>query len=115
MPQRLNPGSFGSLTDSCIERLLSMLGEVLEALHRLSARASDDGQGGVADCRQHLWGGAGAGSALILTTGNVAHVMQAVLDAPMAARDSQQRSGVGDVGREAGDGVDRLDAFDPTH
>ena len=30
-------GSFGSLTDSCVQRLLSMLGEVLEALDGFSA------------------------------------------------------------------------------
>jgi len=82
------PGSFGSLTGSGIQRLSSMLGEVFKALDGFSARASDHGQGRISDRGQYLWRGTGTGSALILPAGDVAHVVQAVLDAPMASRES---------------------------
>jgi hypothetical protein len=52
---------------------------------------------------------------LVLAAGDVTDVVQAVLDPPLAAREGQQPGGIGLVGRQAGDRVDRLDAFDAAH
>jgi hypothetical protein len=54
--------------------------------------------------------GAGADRRAILVEGDVADVVQPVLDAPMAPDQGEQASGIGALGRQAGDVVGRLDA-----
>lgn len=51
--------------------------------------ASDGGEGGVAQGGEHLGCCVGVGSSLILSPGDVAHIVQAVLDPPMGMRQGQ--------------------------
>ena len=85
-----------------------MFREVLDALHRLESEAAKDGERRVAQSGECLWRMAGVGACLILTVGDVAHVVQAVLDTPVFAGQGEQTLGTGPVGGQAGDGVDRL-------
>ena len=55
------------------------------------------------------------GAALILATGDIADVAHAVFETPMAAGERQQPVGIRLVGRQNGNGVDRLDAFETAH
>jgi hypothetical protein len=100
------PGSFGSPAEDDIDGVLTMFGEVFEALDGLEAEAAQQGQGGIAQGGEHLRGVSGMGARLVLPVGDIAHVVQAVFDAPMATRESQQTRGVVSVGAEAGDGID---------
>jgi len=63
-----------------------VLGEVLEALGWFEAKATNDGQGGISQGGEYLWGMASVGPGLILAAGDIANVMQTVLDTPMPAR-----------------------------
>src|SRR3954464_5881791 len=88
-------GSFGSPAYSGVQCVLSVFGEGFEALDGLAAGASDDGEHGVAQRGQNLRRRAGAGAALVLAAGDVANVMQPILDGPVVAREGQQAGGVG--------------------
>src|SRR5947209_14745404 len=88
-------GSFGSPAGSGVQCVLSVFGEVFECFDGLAAGASDDGEHGVAQRGQNLRRRAGAGSALVLAAGDVADVVQPILNAPMVAREGQQAGGVG--------------------
>jgi len=88
--------------------VLAVFGEVFDAFDGLEAEAANDGKGCVAQCGERLWRVTGVGTRLILPPGNIAHVVQTVLDTPMLARQVQQTCGVGLVGAQAGDGIDRL-------
>src|SRR3954464_2889085 len=89
------PGSFGSPAGSGVQCGLAVFGEVFESFDELAAGASDDGEHGVAQGGQNLGRRAGAGAALVLAAGDVANVMQPILDAPVVAREGQQAGGVG--------------------
>jgi len=88
-----------------------MFGEVLEAFDGTETQASDERENGVAKGSKGLGGVGRGGAAGVLAAGHVADVMQAVLDAPVVARQLQQAGGVGLVTRQAGDGIDGLDAL----
>src|SRR3954453_6295911 len=88
-------GSFGSPAGSGVQCGLAVFGEVFESFDGLAAGASDDGEHGVAQRGQNLRRRAGAGAALVLAAGDVANVMQPILDAPVVAREGQQAGGVG--------------------
>jgi len=98
-----------------VECVLAVFCEVFERLDGLSPQASCDGQGSVPEGCEHLRRGSGTGSALVLAAAHVAHVVQAVLDAPMVARQGQQLVGACFCGGQAGDGVGRLGAFHAAH
>ena len=104
-------GSFGSVFSDGIDSGLSVFGEVLEAFDWPEAEASKECQRGVAQGGERLRGMSGMGACLILAAGHVADVMQAVLDAPMRARQGEQLCRSGPISRQAGDGVDRLGAW----
>jgi len=87
-----------------------VLGEVLEALDRLESEAPDECQRGVAHGGEHLWSVAGVGARLILAAGDIADVVQFVLDAPMLARQGEQTFRSSFIRRQAGDGINPLDA-----
>src|SRR5215212_7141131 len=88
--KRRNPGSFGSRLFEDGERLVAMFGEVLLAFDGTVTAASMDGKGGVSQGGESLGGVAGSGAAGVLAAGPIADVVQAVLDAPMPARDVEQ-------------------------
>ena len=79
-------GSFGSRLSDGVNCVLAVLGEVLEPFHGFESTPSNDRQRGVPNGGQHLWRVSGVGSGLILSAGDVAHVMQTVLNSPMLAR-----------------------------
>src|SRR3954451_20072492 len=83
-------GSFGSRLFEDGERLVAMFGEVLLALDGAVTAASMNGEGGVSQGGEDLGGVAGSGAAGVLAAGPIADVVQAVLDAPMPARDVEQ-------------------------
>jgi len=84
---------------------------MLETFDGTEAQSSDERENGVAKGGEGL-GSLGCGSAAgVLAAGHVADVMQAVLDAPVVARQLQQAGGVGLITRQAGDGIDGLDAL----
>jgi hypothetical protein len=88
-----------------------MFGEVLEAFDGTKAQASDERENGVAKGSEGLGCLGRGGTAGVLAAGHVADVMQAVLDAPMVARQLQQAGG-GSLGApQAGDSIDGLDAL----
>lgn len=89
----------------------AVFGEVLVALDGFEAETPDEGQGGVAEGGEDLGSIGGAGAALVFAAGDVANMVEAVLDAPVGARQLEKPFGPGLVARQAGDGVDDLDAF----
>ncbi len=63
----------------------------------------------IAAGRQGLGRGTGADGGAVLVEGDVADVMEPILDLPMAALVAEQGGGIGAVGGEAGDEVGDLD------
>ena len=78
-------GSFGSLSPDGLDGCQSVFGEVLDAFDHLEAEPSYEGERGVATSCEHLGGMPGVSAGVVFTTGDVANVMKAVLDAPMRA------------------------------
>ncbi|MCL4509027.1 MAG: hypothetical protein M1296_05835 [Chloroflexi bacterium] len=70
--------------------------------------AAEQGDSEIAAGGEDLGRGAGADVAAILVKGDVADVMDLLLDAPMAPREGEQVRGVRAVAGEAGDGVGDL-------
>src|SRR3954447_17819241 len=78
-------GSFGSLAADGVDGGLAVLGEVFEPFDRLEAEPPQERQRRIAQGGEHLRGVASVGARLILAAGNIADIMQLVLDAPMLA------------------------------
>ena len=72
------------------------------------AKAMDQGDGEIAQGGQNLWGVAGAQAGAIFPKGDIAHIMAAILDAPMPAIELQQALGTGLGGSEGSDEIDHL-------
>ena len=89
-PHGLGVRSFGSLPADRLVGFLVVCGEVVERCGRAEAAASDEGEGSVAQGGEDLGCCAGAGSPLILSPGDIAHRMQAVVDPQMGARRGEQ-------------------------
>ena len=70
------------------------------------AEQTDQGDGEVAQTRHRGRAVAGADARAVLIEGDVAHVMGAVLDAPMPAVEGEEPGRVGLCGGQAGDGKD---------
>jgi hypothetical protein len=81
----LQAGSFGSLSPDGLDGCQSVFGEVLDAFDHLEAEPSYECERGVAASCEHLRGMPGVSAGVVFTTGDVANVMKAVLDAPMRA------------------------------
>ena len=77
-------GSFGSPGGNGVDSGLAVLGEVFEAFGWLEAETAQQRQRCVAQGGEDLRGLAGVGSRLALAAGDIADVVQAVLDAPNA-------------------------------
>ena len=101
-------GSFGSLLADRLDGFVLVCGEVVERFGWGEAAASDEGEGGVAQGGEDLGCCAGAGSPLILSPGDVADIVQAVLDPPVGTRQGEQARRRGLGGGQAGDGIDGL-------
>src|SRR5438270_13442399 len=94
------------------ESLTRMRGEVASRSSNLrGATAMNEGDGEIAQCGHHLRGRAGAQAGPITACGDIAHIMQAVLDAPMTPRQIGGASRTGLDGGEAGDEVDHLPSW----
>ena len=66
--------------------------------------APEQGDGEVTTDGEGLWRGAAADLAAVFVEGDVANVMELVLDTPMASDDGEQSGGVRLIGGQAGDG-----------
>src|SRR3954467_392444 len=86
-------GSFGSLAADGVDGGLAVLGEVFEAFDRLEAQPPQERQRRISQGGEQLRGVASVGARLILAAGNIADIMQLVLDAPMLARQFEQACG----------------------
>ena len=75
----------------------------------LVARASEQADGEVAAGGEGLGDGAAAHLGAVFVEGDVAHVMELVLDPPVPAGQGQERLGVGLLGGQAGDVVANVD------
>lgn len=77
------------------------------------AEQPQEADGEVAQAGQYAGRMLTAGAAAVFVVRHVAHVVQAVLDAPMTAVEVEQTLGVGVLRRQAGNEVGVLDAFWP--
>ena len=89
------------------ESLTRMRGEVASRSSNLrGATAMNEGDGQIAQRGHGLRSRACAQASTIFAKGDIAHIMQAVLDAPMAPRQIEEASRTGLDGGEVGDEVD---------
>lgn len=115
MGMPLTPGPFGSPRLNCVDCGQLVFGEVLKAFGHLVAWAAYDGQRGIAEGGEHLWGGPSVGPCLVFAAGDVADVMQTVLDPPMRPRQREQFVRSRLLSGQTGDRVDSLDGFLAAH
>ena len=92
-----------------------MLGEVLEAFDHLVTQTAYDRQRGIAEGGEYLWSRTDMGPCLVFAAGDVADVMETVLDPPMRSRQDEQFLGSRLLRGQTGDRVDSLDGFLAAH
>src|SRR5438874_13219950 len=86
-----------------------MRGEVASRSSNLrGATAMNEGDGQIAQCGHDLRSRARAQARAIFAKGDIAHIMETVLDAPMASRQIQETARTGLNRREVRDEVDHL-------
>ena len=92
--------------------LVRMRGEVASrSSNPRGATAMNEGDGQIAQRGHGLRSRACAQARTIFAKGDIAHIMQAVLDAPMAPRQIEEASRTGLDGGEVGDEVDHLPSW----
>jgi hypothetical protein len=72
------------------------------------AKAVDQGDGQIAECRQNLRGIAGAQAGAVFPEGHIAYIMGTILDAPMPTVELQQTLWTGFAGSQSRDEIDQL-------
>ena len=92
-----------------------VLGEVLEAFHHPKAEPPYEGQRCIAARGEHLRCVTRVGACLILATTHIAHVMEAILDTPVRARQGEQLFRICPIHGQAGNGMDGFDGFLATY
>src|SRR6266702_8594266 len=91
------------------ESLTRMRGEVASrSSHPRRAAAVNEGDGQITQCCHNMRSRAGAQAGTVTAFGEIAHIMQTILDAPMTARQIEETARAGLDRREVSDEVDHL-------